>query len=330
MGEAAHVFAMGPSTQIGPAHPVDIGRIGTHPADDETRALGALAAARGRTIRADLNEAIGATQARAQGFVDFVTPSVAELLKTIDGTTVNVATGPVTLRLPSDETTVRFHQPGPIRRLLHTFSNPTLVYIMFLAGALLIIFELFQPGFGVAGVTGGLLLAAAGYGLTVLPASILGIVLLSAAFLLYTIDVAMDGLGLATALGTVALGVGSWQLYPQSFEPVRLAPWLIVAGIVSALIVCVPVMTVVRRARTPETVKMQRPLVGLGGEVRSMLNPEGFVMVADELWRARSETGTRMRVGEPVTVTSIDGTVLIVRAGEPSSGAPSGEAEQQV
>jgi membrane-bound ClpP family serine protease len=94
---------------------------------------------------------------------------------------------------------------------------------------------------------------------------------------------------------------------------VRLAPWLVGVGAATALIVCVPVMTVVRRARTPETVRATRPLVGLGGEVRSMLNPEGFVMVADQLWRARSETGVRMRVGESVVVSSIDGTVLIVR-----------------
>ena len=58
---------------------------------------------------------------------------------------------------------------------------------------------------------------------------------------------------------------------------------------------------------------MARGLVGMPGQVRSMLNPEGFVWVADGLWRARSEDGTRMRVGEDVVVTAADGVLLRVR-----------------
>ena len=52
-----------------------------------------------------------------------------------------------------------------------------------------------------------------------------------------------------------------------------------------------------------------------------MLNPEGFVLVDGELWRARSEDGTRMRVGETVTVSRIDGVVLIVRAAFSGNGS---------
>ncbi|MGZ4145892.1 MAG: NfeD family protein, partial [Actinomycetota bacterium] len=81
------------------------------------------------------------------------------------------------------------------------------------------------------------------------------------------------------------------------------------------------VMTVVRRARKPIGAEVKAELIGEGGEVRSMLNPEGFVLVEGELWRARSEDGSRMRVGIPVTVSRIDGTVLIVRATVSGNGA---------
>jgi membrane-bound ClpP family serine protease len=73
-------------------------------------------------------------------------------------------------------------------------------------------------------------------------------------------------------------------------------------------------MTFVRRSRRdPETQRAARELVGEPGQVRSMLNPEGFVWVAEALWRARSEDGTRLRVGEDVVVTGADGILLRVR-----------------
>jgi membrane-bound ClpP family serine protease len=53
--------------------------------------------------------------------------------------------------------------------------------------------------------------------------------------------------------------------------------------------------------------------VGQPGRVRSVLNPEGFVWVADELWRARSEEGDRVRVGEDVVVSGVEGSLLRVR-----------------
>jgi membrane-bound serine protease (ClpP class) len=176
------------------------------------------------------------------------------------------------------------------------------------------VFELFQPGFGVAGVTGGVLLLASAYGLTVLPARWYGLLLLCAGLVLLTIDVALDAIALPTIFGTAGLILGSLLLYPNSAEPVRLSPWLVGFAVAASLIVFVPVMTVVRRARKPMAASMKAELVGEGGEVRSVLNPEGFVLVDGELWRARSEDGTRMRVGETVTVSRIDGTVLIVRA----------------
>ncbi|MGZ4189002.1 MAG: NfeD family protein [Actinomycetota bacterium] len=321
MAAAANIASIGPSSHIGSPHPIDLGRAGRWSRAQELDALRALAAGRGRSIGTDDFRSLGANESVRAGYADLVEPSVADLLKRIDGRSVTTAAGTRTLHLPSDETIVRFLQPGPIRRLLHTFANPTLVYLMLIAGALLVVFELFQPGFGVAGVTGGLLLLAAAYGLTVLPAHWYGLLLLCGGLALCTLDVAFDAIAAPTIVGTAALIAGSMLLYPNDAEPVRLSSWLIGFAVASALIVFVPVMTVVRRARKPIGAELKTELIGEGGEVRSMLNPEGFVLVGGELWRARSEDGSRMRVGSPVTVSRIDGTVLIVRATVSGNGA---------
>ena len=320
MAAAANIASIGPSGHIGPPHPIDFGKTSV-PRPDELAALRALAEGRERSITTDGFRVLGANEAVRAGYFDFVTPSVADLLERIDGAPVATAAGPVTLHLPSNQTIIRFSQPGPIRRLLHTFANPTLVYLMLIAGALLVVFELFQPGFGVAGVTGGLLLLATAYGLTVLPARWFGLLVLCAGLVLLTVDVALDAIAIPTILGTAGLAAGSLLLYPNNAEPVRLSPWLIGFAVAASLIMFIPVMTVVRRARKPIAAEVKAELVGEGGEVRSVLNPEGFVLVDGELWRARSEDGTRMRVGETVTVSRIDGVVLIVRAAFSGNGS---------
>ena len=149
MAAAANVASIGPSGHIGPPHPIDFGRTNV-PASQELDALRALAESRKRSITTDAFRVLGANEAKQAGYFDLVTPSVATFLEGLDGQTVTTVAGTVTLRLPSNETIVRFSQPGPIRRLLHAFANPTLVYLLLIAGALLVVFELFQPGFGVA------------------------------------------------------------------------------------------------------------------------------------------------------------------------------------
>lgn len=262
----------------------------------------------------------GANEAKNAGLVDLVVPSVAVLLQQINGRTVQTAAGPVTLDLPSGQTVVRFFQPGPIRRLLHAFANPALVYLTLLCAVMLLVFELFQPGFGVAGWSGGLLAVGAIYGLTVLPVRWPGLLALLLGLGLMTLDVARDELLVPTIAGTAGMIVGSILLLPGA-EPSRLSPWLIGWTIAGALVFFIPTMTLVRRARRPIATSVKAQLVGERGDVRSVLNPEGFVMVDGEIWRARTEDGRRMRVGEEVVVASIDGTVLIVRPQPVTNGA---------
>jgi membrane-bound serine protease (ClpP class) len=310
MAESSSVVAVGPSARM-----VDLFGATLVPPRAVPGGLAALAGARGRALRAPAGgraASLGANEAVASGWADLVVPSVADMLRRIDGRAVKTASGDVTLRLPANQVTVRFTQPGPIRRLLHAFANPGLVFLCLLAGAMLMVFELFQPGFGVAGVSGILLLTAAVYGLTVLPATAEGLTVLAISIGLLTFDVLRDELLIPTAAGTAGLILGSLILFPRT-PAFRLSSWLIGFAVAGALIFFVPVMTMVRRARKPVSSATGSRLVGESGDVRSVLNPEGFVWVAGELWRARSEDGARMRVGETVVVTALDGAVVIVR-----------------
>jgi membrane protein implicated in regulation of membrane protease activity len=62
-------------------------------------------------------------------------------------------------------------------------------------------------------------------------------------------------------------------------------------------------------------------LVGTRGEVRVALDPEGWVWVRGELWRAEARSGRPLEVGRSVVVRGVEGMLLVVEA-EDEGGAP--------
>jgi membrane-bound serine protease (ClpP class) len=86
--------------------------------------------------------------------------------------------------------------------------------------------------------------------------------------------------------------------------------WLVILATLAGFLLFGFGMTVALRSR--ERVRSaQIGLVGLVGEVRSDLNPEGGVFVKGSLWRARSMNGP-IPSGRRVRIKGIDGLILRV------------------
>lgn len=323
---AAHIAAIGPSGRLGPAHPTNLAvektsKRGLALREATRLQIANLQQVRGRNGEGSaqfLDRSIPASVAQKSRQVDFTVIGIAQLLENLDGYSVTTKAGPIKLQLEPKAVDVRFHKPGPVRRALHSMINAALVYVLLVAGVLLVVFEIFQPGFGVAGVTGSLLLVFAGYGLVALPTAMWAIALFVVGSVLLALDVAIDGLGPPTYAGITAFTLGSLFMFSAPTDELRLATWLAIVGSVTALVFFVPIMTIVRRARKPIQRIVDGSMVGKNGQVRSILNPEGYVWVEEGLWRARADEDARIRVGEDVTVTGVDGALITVRRVEPS------------
>src|SRR5207253_5134136 len=169
---------------------------------------------------------------------------------------------------------VEFDGMGPVRRALHAVSTPTAVYVLLILGLWAIAFELTQPALGIAGFAGLAFLAFAAYGLSVIPVHWLGIGLLLGGTALQGLDVMIKRVATLTALGTVAFASGSIIAWRGVAPAIDLSLWLIVLATVGGLLFFGFGMTVALKAR--ERIRTaQVGLVGLVGDVRSDLNPEG-------------------------------------------------------
>lgn len=244
------------------------------------------------------------------GIANDTAGTLFEAVRYLDGKTVN---GQV-VRIDQQTATIRFARPGPVVAVRHALAtNPTLVYLLLLTGIGAIVFEAFQPGFGPAGYAGAVLVLLAAYGLVALPTSLAGLVVLLAGVGGMALDVRRDAIGIPTWAGAVLLAFGSWVLVHSNGPGLRPATWAIVVGVLGSLLFYGIVMTVVLRALRGQNARLGQALVGRTGEVRSVLNPQGHVLVEGALWRARAEgwdgsvpAGTRVRV------TGVDEEALVL------------------
>jgi membrane-bound serine protease (ClpP class) len=316
---AADVRAISVDASVGPLDPADLTDAdGSYPTRTRTEAF--LTAAGADPALADrlLTEAVDAEDLVSAGVVTLTAQGIEPLLVELDGVTV----GDTQLSLRPDQVEVRFHSLGLVRRLLHAATTGPFIYLLLVVGIGMLLFEVFQPGFGVAGLAGVITAAIGAFGLTVLPVTWWAVALVVLGLLLYAVDTAIAGFGPVTLAATLAFVVGSANFYAA--DPLDLSWWLIAATTATALGFFVFVMTSVLRAQAgPEGVTVD-DLIGRPGIVRSVLNPEGHVYIDGALWRARWTGETkRAKVGTPVQVHGVDGAVVLVTPYTPSDPAPS-------
>jgi membrane-bound serine protease (ClpP class) len=328
---AASLPSMAPGAGLGPGSPFDLASAaGSESAPDRAVALADVRTLLGPDrsdegyVRMAEGEVLAAGDALDTGLVELVAPREAGeagalgVLRAIDGRRVETAAGAVTLDTlgtSGSRPDVRFHDLGPVRKVLHAVGTPTALYLLIIVALWGIAFEFTQPGFGLAGIAG---LASAGlaiYSLTVVPVRWTGLLLILAGTGLQGMDVVVKRLGILTLAGTALFGAGSWMAWRGFAPAVEVSPWLMVAASVGGLLLFGFGMTVALRAR--ERIRTQQVgLVGLVGEARGDLDPEGAVLVKGTTWRARSSDGPIPK-GSRVRVRAIDGLILRV---EPEPG----------
>ncbi len=110
-----------------------------------------------------------------------------------------------------------------------------------------------------------------------------------------------------------AIGLAWWASSSLGLEKF----WAIVA-VVLWIVKDAVLYPFVRAAYSMKPGEGGAPKKGAIATATENLNPEGYVRVNAELWRARISTGTRViKPGETVEVQKVDGLTLIVSATDP-------------
>lgn len=346
---AAHVAAMAPGTNLGAATPVQIGGglplPGRRPApgdgdadseqdqqastpdamqhklvNDAVAYIRSLAELRGRN--ADWAEqavreaaSLSAQQALEHKVIDLLAASDADLLEQLDGRTVQLTGGPVTLATAG--AVLQDFEPDWRTRLLAVLTNPSVTYILLLIGIYGLFFEFASPGGVVPGVAGAIALLLALYGLQMLPVNYAGLGLILLGIGLMLGEVFAPSFGALGIGGTVALVIGSIILIDTEAPGFGIPLTLIGAVAASSLLLFTFVLGALWRARRGRVVSGSEALMQATGTAAEEFSGDGHVWLHGERWAAHC--AVPLRAGQPVRVRQRHGLLLIVEPAEPGA-----------
>ncbi|BAV35003.1 serine protease [Sulfuricaulis limicola] len=352
---ASHIAAMAPATNVGAATPVHIGGVpdpggGSKPPEKEDKKdspdqkgkkekpakagkpgmdekalndaiayIRGLAQMRGRNVEwaeKAVREAdsISAEEAVKQNVADLIAADLPDLLKKLDGRKLSLQGREITLKTQGAQ--LQAYEPDWRNRLLATIADPNVAYILMLLGIYGLFFELWNPGYVLPGVIGGICLLLALYAFQVLPISFagLGLILLGIAFMVA--EAFLPSFGALGIGGVVAFVVGSIILMDTDVEGYTVA-WPLIAGVaLASAAFFFTVVALAMKARKRQVVSGQEEMLGAtGAALENFKEGEGRVRVHSEEWQARS--GTALKRGQKVKVVGIEGLVLTVEPYNP-------------
>jgi membrane-bound serine protease (ClpP class) len=322
---ASHIAVMAPSTNIGSASPVMTGTSGNVTTDetmerkvmnDAVARITNLAQLRGRNVDwavSAVRDAANITSQQALDLhvIDLIEPNLDQLLADVNGRTVNLNSGPVTLNTANAK--VENVDMGLIEQFLQMLADSTLAYLLVSFGMLGLFIELSHPGIGVPGIFGGIALILGLLGLGSLPVVWAGLAFMVLAFVLFVLDLFVPSAGLLTVGGLISFLIGSNILFagsaPGSLRASKAVIYTMTACLgVSAVLLGMAVV----RARFRKTKTGKAGMIGQIGVARTDLAPDGMVLVFGELWAATAE-GPPIEEGQNVYVLAVSGLSLRVR-----------------
>lgn len=337
---ASHVAAMAPGTNLGAATPVRIGGAPGTPSDDKAKGgddetlarkqvndaaayIRGLAQMRGRNAdwaEKAVREAVSlsASEALRLNVIDQVADDLSDLLRKLDGKTLQVAGQP--RQLQTAGASVVEHLPDWRTRVLAVITNPSVALILIMIGVYGLLFEFMNPGSAVGGVVGGICLLLALYALQLLPVSFAGVALILLGITFMIAEAFLPSFGVVGFGGIVAFVVGALILIdtdaPGFGIPLALIGTL---ALLSALLIG-GVLGMALKARQRALVSGDAGLVGSLVTVTQVMASDpfcGVVLAQGEPWQARC--ATPLQTGQNVRVTARHGVMLEVSAAAPAT-----------
>ncbi len=318
---SAHIAAMAPGTNIGAAHPVNMqgqadSIMNDKATNDAAAFIRAIAEKRHRNLQwaeEAVRKSISITDKEAleRKVIDLVANNLEDLIKKIDGKTIETSKG--TKQLQTTDAKIIPYEMGWAEKLLDIISDPNVAYILFLLGIYGLIFELYNPGAIVPGVVGVISLILAFYGMHTLPINYAGLALIVVGIILFLLEIKIVSHGLLSVAGALSLFLGSIMLIrtPSGLEIMELSWTVIIFSVALTTVFFVFLIGLGIKAQQRKPATGEEGLVGKTGIVTETLNPEGMVKVHGELWRAVSTSG-KINKGSLIKVVNIENLTLYV------------------
>lgn len=322
IGYAASVFAMGPSTHIGAAHPVSGGgswgkipEVMQKKLMNDTLAWAKnIAQARKRPYQPlkqmiEESESFTEKEALQKKVINLIAEDAESLLEEVNQRGLlgkNIS-------LSEKKAKLKFVPMTKRQNFLNALLSPNLVYLLFTLGFLGLIFEVTHPGFGFPGIAGLICLITSLYAFSALPVNYTGLALIALGIIFLIVEAFTPTFGLFAGAGLISFVLGSLFMFrgPAEFKvPLSLVvPLAILIGLWNVFVVGKIIQARIRKPQVG-----QEGLTGETGKAYTKISKKGKVFIHGEIWNAQSSQ--KIKKGEDVEVVAVDGLKLTVKKRE--------------
>jgi membrane-bound serine protease (ClpP class) len=320
---AADVAAMAPGTNIGAAHPVS--GLGGQMDEVMSKKITSDAAAyirskaerRGRNVEMaekGVVESKSFTEKEAleSKLIDLVAKDVPELLQKLDGREVKRFDGSVVRLETTGERTTAVKMDWR-QMILSAIARPEVLFLLLMGALAGLGTEISHPGLLFPGILGVICLILFLFATQIIPVNWAGVLLVVLAIGLFAAEVKVASYGLLTVAGITAMILGAMMLVDSPLPELRVNPWKLLPVVVFMAAFTVLLVRMVVEAQKRKATTGAEGLVGRSGVAATALEPEGWVLVQGERWRAQADD--RLDPGARVEVVGMDGLRLRVRKG---------------
>ena len=311
---AAHIAAMAPGTNIGSAHPVNMG--GSQDTsevmqekiiNDAVAQIRSVAEKRGRNadwaekaIRESAN--ITETEALKLHVIDYIVPTVDSLLSVINGKKVEVLSGYRILN--TEDVRIESYEMNWRQKALNILSDPNILYILFLVGMAGITLELYHPGAILPGVVGGISMILFLYSVQTIPVNAAGLLLIIFSVVLFLLEIKIPSYGILTIGGVISLVLGSLMLVDSPLPFLQISWKLILGATITITLFFIFAVGFVLKAHRKKPLTGKEGLIGEEGVTIETLNPTGQIEIHGEIWKAIADE--KIKKGTQVIVQEVN------------------------
>ncbi|MCP4928112.1 MAG: nodulation protein NfeD [Gammaproteobacteria bacterium] len=347
---ASHIAAMAPASNLGAATPVQIGGSSPKPpkfpaadeeaddvevAEDEPAAPAdamkakmvndAVAYIKGLAELRDRNaewaeravrEAVSLTASEAleQNVVDIVATDITDLLQQADGRLIKVGT--IETVLVTENMDTEYLEPDWRTQLLTIITDPSVAYMLMLAGIYGLLLEGYNPGAMVPGVVGAICLLLALFAFQVLPVNYAGLALMLLGIMLIIAEGFAPSFGVLGIGGLAAFVFGSVILMDTDVPGYTVSRTLIGGIATMGGLASLGLVYMFVKARGRPVVSGAEAMIGQMAEVLTDFTGSGpfhgSVFIDSERWQA--ESASPVTKGKQVRVLALHGLVLTVES----------------
>ncbi len=317
---AAHIAAMAPATNIGAAHPVQIGSGGEQQMDDVMKEkltnyaesyIESIAKHRKRNVewaKSAVRESASITEDEAleKNVIDLIAENRSDLLKKINLKVFNGDT------LHTANARIETITMSPGEKFFQFLFRPEIMVILMLIAIYGIIGEISNPGAVIPGVTGLIALILLLYTMAAMPVNVAGFALIALAIALFIFEAFTPTFGILTTGGAIAFILGLLMLFDEMPSFYHLSwSFLIPVTIITVLFFVFIAGAGIKSLYLPVKTGTETMIGKTAKVIQTVTERDGKIQIEGEYWNAVGDIN--IEAGNLCTIESIKGLTAYVK-----------------